>query len=332
MELRQLGNSDLHITPVILGAWTFGGWYWGGADDTDSIRAIDAAIHHGINCIDTAPIYGFGHSEEIVGKAIKGKRNDLIIATKCALRWDKEEGEFFFETDDNAGKSVKVFKNLSAASIREECERSLRLLGIDHIDLYQCHWMDSTTPHEETMAELSELQQEGKIREIGVSNYSPEAIRECLQHAKVVSDQPQYNLLQREIEAEVLPTCRQYGLGVLCYSPMCQGLLTGKVTMDRTFDDGDFRADHTWFQPENRKRVLNALDEVKDIAETHKITLAQLALSWVAGEPGVTAAIAGARTPKQAEENAAAGAVRLSKEERQHLRSVFEGLGDPVEA
>ncbi|MEJ5298891.1 MAG: aldo/keto reductase [Armatimonadota bacterium] len=326
MVYRKLGNSSLEVPAVIFGAWAIGGWAWGPTDDAAAEDAIRASLDAGVTCIDTAPIYGCGHSEEVVGKALKGRRESAIIATKCGLRWDSTEGEFHFRTTVQGVGEVDVYRNLRPDSIRLECERSLVRLQTDYIDLYQCHWPDPTTPLEDTMEALLDLRQQGKIREIGVSNFTPEMMRQCLAVGPIASDQPRYSLLDRSIEEDVLPFCRDNGIGVIVYSPIAQGLLTGRVTPDREFPPGDLRASHPWFTPENRRKVLEALEQIRPVAESHGCTLGQLAIAWVVHQPGVTSAIAGARTADQARENAAAADVRLSADELQQIRQVFEGL------
>jgi len=329
MELRQLGTSDLMVSPIIFGAWAIGGWLWGGTDDDEAVKAIQAGIDAGITTIDTAPVYGFGHSETVVGRAIKGRRDRVTIATKCGPRIDRTDGVFSMRTIGPDGKEVALHRVLKKDSIIEECERSLKRLGIEAIDLYQCHWPDYTTPVAETMEALVRLQKEGKIRYIGVSNYSSERINESLHYGRVVSAQPRYNLLKREPEAELLPWCRERGVGVICYSPMEHGLLSGKVTMDRTFPTTDLRAAHPWYKPQNRRRVLDALDKIRPIAAAHGATLAQVAVNWVIHRPGVTAALVGARNPAQARENAGAASFRLTEEEHAFVGKTFE-LGAPV--
>jgi len=331
LELRQLGTSDLRVSPIIFGAWAAGGWFWGPQDDADSIRAIHAAIDAGVNCIDTAPIYGMGHSEEVVGKAIQGRRSDVILATKCGLRWDTPgQGSSPWTYKGLDGSECTVVRNLHKDAILAEVEQSLKRLGTDVIDLYQCHWPDSSTPMAETMDALVALKDQGKIRAIGVSNFTVEMMAECRQHGPLASDQPKYSLLARDIESDVLPFCRKQNIGVIVYSPLEQGLLTGKVTVGRAFAEGDYRAGRPWFQPGNRARVLAALEKVKPLAAAHKATLGQVAIAWTIAQPGVTAAIVGARTPEQARENAAAASIRLSADERQTIRRVFDDLGKPL--
>jgi aryl-alcohol dehydrogenase-like predicted oxidoreductase len=329
MEKRRLGSSDLAVTPVIYGAWVIGGIFWGGADNEESIGAIEAALDSGVTTIDTAPMYGCGLSEELVGKAIRGRRDDVVIATKCGLRWDSDEGQEFFNVKIFGGPDTMVRRNLRPDSIRCECERSLLRLGVDTIDLYQCHWADPTTPIEDSMAELVKLRDEGKIREIGVSNFSAGQVREARETAPVVSDQPKYSALDRKAEEELLPYCRENNVGVIVYTPMEKGLLTGAVTMDREFPEEDVRHNDKWFQPENRRRVLEALDKIRPIAKKHDATLAQLIVSWTFHQPGITAAIVGGRNAKQASENAGAMKVNLEDSELSEIRKVFEDLGKP---
>ena len=337
MELRKLGTSDITIPPVVFGAWAIGGWFWGGTDDDDAVRALHASIDAGVNAIDTAPMYGFGHSERIVGQAIKGRRDEVVIATKCGMRWDREDGEFFFTARDHSvtdpedyEKDRPIYRVLKASSIIEECELSLKRLGVEVIDLYQCHWPDATTPLQETMEAMLKLKEQGKIRAIGVSNFTPEMMEKCLSVGPIVSDQPKYHLLSREIEQDVLPYCREHSLALLVYSPLAQGLLTGKVTMDRTFPEGDLRDAQPWFQPANRRRVLDVLAKLSSIADGHGVTLAQMVINWTVHEPGITAAIVGARNAAQAVENAGALSFALSDAERATIRFAFEELGAPV--
>lgn len=329
MTLRQLGSSELTVSPVFFGAWALGGWYWGGTDDAQALRAIHASIDEGVHCIDTAPVYGFGHSEEIVGRAIHDRRDRVVLATKCGLRWDVEQGESYFKTT-YGGASYSVFRNLRKDSIITECERSLQRLGTDVIDLYQCHWPDKTTPLDETMEALLTLRQHGKIRAIGVSNFSPAMMAECLRHAPLASNQPEYSLLARAIEKDVVPFCQQHQIGLIIYKPLMQGLLTGKVTLDRSFSAGDFRGHLAWFKPANRARVLDALAALQPMADAHHASLAQLVIAWTIRQPGITSAIVGARTAEQARENARAAHIVLNDEEDRTIRTTFEALGAPA--
>jgi len=324
MDYRVLGTTNMKVPVVSFGSWAIGGWQWGGTDDEQAKRAIQRGIDLGVTCIDTAPVYGFGHSETIVGEAIQGKRDKLVIATKCGLRWDITEGEFFFDTVDHNGNPLKLYRNLRPNSIRKECENSLRRLKVDVIDLYQCHWPDRTTPLEDTMDTLLTLQKEGKIRYIGVSNFTVEMMETCLQKGRIESAQPKYNALERDIESELLPFCRKNQISVLAYSPIAQGLLTGKVTLDREFPHGDLRKDNGMFSPVNRRRVLNMLERVKPIAEEYGITLGQLFIAWTVHQPGITTALVGARNEKQIEENARAGSVHLTSKDLHDIHAALE--------
>ncbi len=330
MRYRQLGASDLEVPVIIFGAWAVGGWAWGGSDDKQAVDTIRAAIDHGITAVDTAPVYGFGRSEHVVGRALKGRREHVILMTKCGIRWDDANGTFHYSTEDaEQGRPIDMYRNLKADSIIRECEDSLRRLDTDRIDLYQCHWPDKSTPAEETMSALLKLREQGKIRHIGVSNFTVDMIIRFRALGEIVSDQPKYNLLERRIETNILPYAAKNKLGVVAYSPLAQGLLTGKVTMDRTFPAGDFRRDKPWFKPVNRRRVLDALAAVRSVAETHGITPANLAAAWTVHQPGMTAAIVGARSPEQAAENARAGEVSLSRDELDTINNAFAGLTKP---
>ena len=330
MQMRQLGTSDVKVSPVIFGAWAIGGWMWGGQDEADSIEAIRAAIDHGVTTIDTAPIYGMGHSEKLVAKAIKGRRDKVQIATKCGMRWDApasgDQGTDPWPNTDNDGNDVIVRKNSRPESIAYECEQSLKRLNTDHIDLYQIHWPDTSTPVEESMRAMVKLKEQGKIRAIGVSNYDAEWMKNAEKVFKPASNQPPYSLMQRKIEQSILPYCREHRIGVIVYSPLERGLLTGKVTPDRTFPAGDHRAEHKFFTPEMRQNVLDALQTIQPIADQHKASLAQVVINWTIHEPGITAALVGARNAEQAAHNAGAMKFTLSDAERQQVRSAFDPL------
>lgn len=332
MIYRQLGESDIEVPAIIFGAWAIGGWFWGGADDDVAIDAIHKALDCGINCIDSAPMYGFGHSEEVVGKAIRGIREEVVIATKCGLVWDRTDGEEYFDTEFDDGAPAHIYKVLKKDSILKECDASLRRLGVDCIDLYQCHWMDSTTPPEETMEALVELKDAGKIRAIGMSNFTPEALEECLKHGPIVSHQPKFSLLDRENLDGIIKWTHERNIGTIVYSPMERGMLTGKVTMDREFGEGDHRVNQPWFKPENRARVLEVLErDIQPIADAHGATLAQIAIAWTIHAPGITSALVGARNADQVEANAKAADIELSDEERKAILSAFEALGEPLD-
>lgn len=308
MQYRQLGTSDLRVSTISFGAWAIGGWMWGGTDDVEAERAIHCALDLGINCIDTAPSYGMGHSEEVVGQALRQRRrHTIVLATKCGVRWDHTEGLRRFETQDNNGKTVTLYQCLRPHSIREECDRSLRRLRTDYIDLYQIHWPDPTTPLEDAMDALLGLQRAGKIRYIGVSNLSVEQMDRCLERGAIVSVQPLFNALERDALKEVIPYAREHNLGVLAYSPLAQGLLTGKVSLDRVFPPGDGRREKPLFSVESRKKVQRLLGAAKRLMQERSLTPAQFFLAWTAAQPGVTTVLAGARNEAQVVENAGAG-------------------------
>ena len=260
MRYRPLGQSGLEASALAFGAWAVGGWFWGGADEQDSIKAIRKALDVGITLIDTAPAYGLGHSEEIVGKAIKGRRDEVILATKCGLVWHTDKGTHFL---DESGKPIH--KYLGAESIRYEVEQSLHRLQTDVIDLYQTHWQDATTPIEETMRTLLDLKQEGKIRAIGVSNATIGQMDDYRTIGPLDSDQEKNSMLDREIDSEQLPYCEGNDIAVLAYSPLAQGLLTGKVAAGRGLSKGDLRSEDPRFSVENRKKVLAFLEELHPI-------------------------------------------------------------------
>ncbi len=324
MELRQLGASDVRVTPIIFGAWAIGGWLWGGNDDNDAMDAIRASIDAGVTTLDTAAVYGMGHSEILVGKAIQGRRDKVVIATKCGMRWDSDEGSDPWPQQDNAGKSVIIRKNSRPDSLAYECEQSLKRLGIETIDLMQIHRPDLSFPVEEAIRGLDRLRRQGKVRAIGVSNYSIEWHQRGHAIAPLASTQPPYSLVQRQIEKDLIPFCQKNNIGVICYSPLERGLLTGSVGPERKFAPGDHRNTHAFFTPENRQRVADALAQIQPIADAHHASLAQIIIQWTIHQPGITAAIVGARNAKQAEHNAAAMTVKLTPDERARMRTVFD--------
>jgi aryl-alcohol dehydrogenase-like predicted oxidoreductase len=328
MEKRRLGTSDLEITPVVLGAWAIGGSMWGGQNERDAIAAIHASLDQGINLIDTAAVYGTGASEEIVGKALRDRRDRdrTLVATKCGLIWDSTDGTFRFEMIDVDGRPRAIHHDMRPQAVRAGCEASLRRLERDVIDLYQIHWPDPGIRTEDSFGELLALRDEGKIRWIGVSNFSAEQLRVAKGVAGIVSDQPQYNLLDRGIEAEVLPLCRQEQVGVISYSPMARGLLSGKFGAEHHFAANDHRGGLRWFKPETLPRVQAALERARPMASAYGVSLANLAVAWVTSAPGITAAIVGARDAAQAVENARAADIRLSDGDRATLSELFAGL------
>jgi aryl-alcohol dehydrogenase-like predicted oxidoreductase len=309
MQTRKLGNSDLQITPVGYGAWAIGGsgWQfaWGSQDDNDSIAAIHQALELGVNWIDTAAVYGLGHSEEVVGRALKSWSGPRpYVFTKCGLRWDSKG---------------QVQKMLSANSIRREVEDSLRRLSLDVIDLYQIHWPpDPDSPAlEEGWSTMADLKREGKVRWIGVSNFNVKQLRRARAIAPVTSVQPPYSLLHREIEEEILPYCLREGIGVIVYSPMASGLLTGAMTRERAekLPQNDWRKTHPDFTEPNLSRNLELVERLREIARRHNRSIGEIAIAWTLRHPAVTGAIVGARNARQAAGVMRAGDLRLNDKE-----------------
>lgn len=325
MRFRPLGQSGIQASVVAIGTWAIGGWKWGGTDEQDSIDAIRAGLDAGLNFIDTAPAYGLGLSEEIVGRAISDRRDDVILATKCGMVWDTDKGQYYLDEYD---KSVNIY--LGPESIREEVEASLRRLDTDYIDLYQTHWQDATTPIEDTMGELLKLKDEGKIRAIGVSNATPEHMDEYREVGPLDSDQEKYSMLDRDAEEENLPYCEENDIAVLAYGPLAQGLLTGKMGPEREFPEGDQRRTDERFKAENRRRTASMLDELRPIAEKYDLSLAQLTIAWTVEQPGLTHALVGARNPQQARENARAGDVELAEEDVSEITRILEEHQDDI--
>jgi aryl-alcohol dehydrogenase-like predicted oxidoreductase len=327
MKYCQLGTSSVQVSQIALGAWAIGGWLWGGTDDAGAIAGIQRAIDLGMTTVDTAPVYGFGHSEEIVGQAIRGRRGQVQILTKFGLRWGPgHAGKEHFNSEDLQGRPVHIRQYAGRASVLEECEQSLRRLGVDCIDLYQQHWPDPTTPVEETMEACAALLKAGKVRAVGVSNYTPELMERAIKVVPLASDQPPYSMLRRGIEADVIPWCLKHQVGILAYSPLQNGILTGRVGMDRTFPKTDLRSQNRFYQPENRRRILEFLGSVRPIAEAHQATLGQLAINWTIHRPGITCALVGVRNAAQAEENARAAEFELTAEETRTINKRLEEL------
>jgi methylglyoxal reductase len=322
MRYIKLGKTDIEVSVVGLGTWAIGGWMWGGTNESESIKAINTAIDMGINLIDTAPAYGMGLSEEIVGKAIKGKRDKFVIATKCGLVWDFEEGELFFIYESGE----KVFRFLGPKSIRYEIEKSLSRLGIDYIDLYQTHWQDSTTPIEDTMETLMDLKKEGKIRSIGASNASLEQLKKYNQAGQLDADQEEYNLIDNRVEQENLTWCKNNKVTVLSYGSLAKGLLTGRIAPDREFIGDDLRKDDFRFKADNIKKVNSVLkEEFKPIADKYGLSIAQISIATLVSQGGVVA-LCGARNKRQAEENAKAGDSVIEESDVKKVRKVVESL------
>lgn len=317
MEKRQLGNTNIEFSRILFGAWAIGGWMWGHSNEKDAIEAIEASIENGVNTIDTAAIYGMGLSEQIVAKAIKGKRDQVIVATKCGMRWDSDEGSDPWMQKDLSGNDIVIRKNAKPDSIFFECEQSLKRLNVDVIDLYQLHWPDQSTPIEESWHAMVELKKQGKVRAIGVSNYNLDQLKRAHAIHPVDSMQPAYSLIRRDIENDIVPFCKENHITTLVYSPMERGLLTGNVTPERKFPKGDHRNDHPLFTPENRRKILEILAKIRPIADRHHVSLSQLVINCTLRFNRVDGAIVGARNAAQAIENANALSFQLNDQEVQ---------------
>lgn len=316
MKLRQLGNSDIKVTPIAFGAWAIGGWMWGGADEDDAIKAVQTAVDLGMTTIDTAAVYGYGKSEELVGKALKDRpRDSYQILTKYGLNWESEDGEYHFTSQDDDGNPLDIYKWASKERVKKECEDSLRRLQIDTIDLYQIHWPDGTTPIAETMEAVQELINEGKVRAAGVCNYNTDQVDEALKTIDLASNQVPYSMIKRGNEKNVIPQAIQNGMHILPYSPLQRGLLTGKITPGYEFSGYDTRKSDKYFTDENIRRVNDLLDKIRPIAEQHNATLAQLVINWTANQPGMGCVLVGARNPKQVKDNAGSMDFTLTEEE-----------------
>lgn len=316
MEYRKLGNSDLSVSVITFGAWAAGGWMWGGTERGEAVKAIQESYDVGVTSIDTAPVYGQGLSEEIVGEAIKDIPRDKVqILTKYGMRWDLAKGDLSMHSKNNSGKAIDIYKYAGKDSIIEECENSLKRLGTDYIDLYQIHWPDKTTPIAETMEAVSRLIEQGKVRYAGVCNYSAELVRVAAGSINLVSNQVPYSMVKRDIEKETVPYCIDHNIAILAYSPLERGLLTGKMKPGYTFGADDHRASLYYFKDENLKRVDAFLEDIKPMADEKNVTIGQLILRWTVEQPGITIALVGARNAKQALENAASMDIQLSKDE-----------------
>ncbi|GAB4526919.1 MAG: aldo/keto reductase [Pleurocapsa sp.] len=308
METRSLGTSDIQITPIIMGTWQAGKKMWVGIEDTETIKAIRAAFEAGITTIDTAEVYGEGHSEQIVAQALSDVRDRVVYASK-------------------------VFANhLQYDEVLAACDRSLKNLQTDYIDLYQIHWPSGSfnseiVPIEETMKALNKLKEDGKIRAIGVSNFSRTQLAEAANYGRIDSLQPPYSLFWRQVEQDAAPYCIENNISILAYSSLAQGLLTGKFGLNHQFAEGDHRAKNKLFQGENYQRAQNALQQLRPIAKVHNCTLAQLSLAWLIAQPQ-TNAIAGARNAQQASDNAQAAKVSLTSEEIQQIDQIGKQVTD----
>ena len=308
MLTREIGSSGIRASAVGLGTWAIGGWMWGGTDEAHAIAAIRSSLDKGVTLIDTAPAYGMVRSEELVGAAIAGRRDEVAIATKCGLVWHTDRGRHFFDQDGRP-----VHRYLGPESIAYELEQSLRRLGTDYIDLYITHWQDPTTPLAETVGALDDLKRAGKIRAVGASNLTRADLDAYLAAGSLDAIEEQYSMVHRAIEADLLPLCERNGVAVLSYSSLALGLLTGKIGPERAFTGDDLRIGDPRFSVANRQKVADFAREMTPIAAAHGATVAQLVIAWTLQQPGIGFALCGARNADQATENARAGAIRFDE-------------------
>jgi aryl-alcohol dehydrogenase-like predicted oxidoreductase len=314
MKKTILGASGIECEAVGLGTWAMGGWMWGGQDDAGAIDAIRASLDAGVRLIDTAPAYGLGHAESLVGRALEGRRHEAVIATKCGLVWHTRQGTHFF--DENG---QPVHRHLGRASIFHEVEQSLTRLRTDHIDLYITHWQDALTPVAETMDALLDLKRAGKIRAIGVSNVDAPTLREYLECGPVDAIQERYSLIDRGIEATLLPICAEHGIAVLGYSSLAMGLLAGPIDPARRFTGDDQRATNERFSSANRMKLAGMFEELEPLRARLGCSFGQMMIAWTFERGSVSVALCGARSPRQAVENAGAGSLTLSAADLAHI-------------
>ncbi len=321
MQFRKLGNSSIEVSCISFGAWAIGGWMWGGADDEAAVKAIRASFDSGVTTIDTAPVYGFGKSEELVGKAMQGiSREKYQILTKFGMNWETPQGEYFFDSVDNDGKPFKMYKWSSKEKIISECEQSLRRLKTDYIDVYQIHWPDATTPVYETFEAISQLQRQGKIRAAGVCNYSSALVEEALKSIVLVSNQVPYSLINRDIEKDIIPQALQKGLSIIPYSPLQRGLLTGKIKPGHHFGEGDTRKGNRFYTEESITNVHHLLAQIQPLAEKYNATVGQVIINWTICQPGIGTVLVGARDTTQVKENVKSVEFSLAADEIEKIR------------
>jgi len=314
MKRREIGNSGIEASELSMGAWAIGGGtWWGENDDAMSIRTILTALDRGINWIDTARVYGFGHSEEIVGKAVKGRRHDVILSTKCGIQWYDSNGEFHFEKDGHM-----VSRDLSPKAIRRDLELSLKQLGTEYIDIYYTHWQCKTfglVPIEDTMGELMKMKKEGKIRAIGASNVELRHMQEYVRYGELDVIQEKYSMLDRKIETELLPFCEKHHITLQTYSPIEQGLLTGKISNDYKVKPGEARENKFWWKPENIKIANEMLSGWKDLTEKYQCSIGNLVIKWTTMRSPQFNVLCGARKVEQMKENAESADILLEKDD-----------------
>lgn len=317
---RKIGNSNVEITPITMGAWAIGGFMWGGNDEKDSIEAIQAYIDNGVTSIDTAPIYGFGYSEELVGKAIKKYSRDQVqILTKFGMVWDKEKGDYAFDGKDSQGNVKKIYRYAGYDNTISDVELSLKRLQTDYVDLIQLHWPDTTTPIAETMRAMEKLLQDGKARAVGVCNYNAAQLQEAEQTLKLHADQVPYSMLKRDIEKDVVPYALENAISIIAYSPIERGLLSGKYNSGAQLKEDDHRTNY--FKKFDMDKVKKLTNNLAELGTKYKATTTQMVLAWTFHQPAVVAALAGARNAQQATENAQAMAIHISDEDMQLINN-----------
>lgn len=322
-EKIQIGKSGIEVPFLGMGTWAIGGGsWWGDNDDALSVQTIQEALNLGIVWIDTAPIYGLYHSEKVVGDAIKGRRDQIVLSTKCALEWRHETPVFHKEVD-----GIKVYRDLSKKSIIEDLDHSLKMLGTDYIDVLYTHWQTTDKkiyPIEETMDALMTLKKQGKIRAIGASNVTEEDIREYCKYGQLDVIQEKYSIATRRVEQELYPVCKELGVSIQAYSPLEQGLLTGKFTMDTTFPEGDVRNNNASFQPKRRKMILDLLKDWEKYLEKYQCTYSNLVIALTADMMDGLHVLGGARKPQQIKDNAKALELNLESADVQQMKEDIE--------
>lgn len=317
METIKLPGITTEASRIGLGTWAIGGWMWGGSDEEPALQTLELAFEKGINFWDTAPVYGFGRAEEIVGKALKrlGKRDEIVIATKCGLDWTGGQG---------------IQRNATRERILQEVDDSLRRLGTDRIDLMQVHWPNPSTPAKETAEALLEAQQAGKIVSLGVSNYSPRQMDDFQHHATLVSNQPPYNLFERDIESDVLPYCQKHDIAVITYGALCRGLLSGRISMATHFEGDDLRQYDPKFQRDTLPTYLQAVRLLDELAQRHGRRVLHLAVRWLLDQPGVSVALWGARRPEQLETVDQVLGWHITAEMMEEIDHIVKQIGPPL--
>ena len=324
MRYRRLGSSDVSVSAITLGIWTIAHRVWSRPDGVaTAVAIIDEALAEGITTIDTASTYGFGWCDEVIGKAVKGKRDQVQISAKYGQRWDRPEGLFSFDAPDPQGRMMHVMRNSRPDAIIEECEQILRRLQTDYIDLFQCHWPDPTTPMAESMGAVARLIEQGKVRAAGVSNFSIEQMDAANEVVALAATQSPYSMLDRRIEKDLVVWCAEHDVSVLAYSPLESGLLAEKIA---ALDEGDPRHVIPYFRPDNLDKIRAFLTELESIAPAYDVTIAQLVINWTIHRPRIASAICGALTTDHVAQNALAADFDLNEEDGRRIDELVEAL------